>query len=97
MGNGRGGREAPLTILQKIQAAEDAILVFVVRLVESCFVGEGCGCGGESKSRGEGTRREDVSGSRGKLGSGAEARQGLRCQRPSTYSTQFNFVYIEIS
>jgi hypothetical protein len=40
VGNGRGGREAPLTILQKIQAAEDAILVFVVRVG-----GELC-CGG---------------------------------------------------
>jgi hypothetical protein len=37
----RGGEKVPLTILQKIQAAEDAILVFVVRLVESCVVGRG--------------------------------------------------------
>jgi hypothetical protein len=35
-----GGGKAPLTILQKIQAAEDAILVFVVRVD-----GELC-CGG---------------------------------------------------
>jgi hypothetical protein len=78
-----GGGKAPLTILQKIQAAEDAILVFVVRLVE-CVVGEGCGCGGESKSRGE----LRVSGSRGKLGSGDRGRD-VNVLLP----TQFKFVY----
>jgi hypothetical protein len=71
----------PLTILQKIQAAEDAILVFVGEL----YRGEREDVDGDvdvdvegSPNRGvRGTRREGVSGSRGKLGSGGEAETGV--------------------
>jgi hypothetical protein len=77
LGIGNWEGKVPLTILQKIQAAEEAIFVFVIRLVDSCVVER------EEGNQNRGVKERDGKMSAalgGNSGVGEKPRQGLICQ-----------------